>query len=73
MISQSRYPVEPWHVRELGLDMSMLAQSESVFALANGHVGVRGNLFGHLVATAVPGVEEWHCAIQWEIRGRRIT
>src|SRR6195952_3453352 len=44
MISQSRYPVEPWHVRELGLDMSMLAQSESVFALANGHVGVRGNL-----------------------------
>jgi alpha,alpha-trehalose phosphorylase len=44
MISQSRYPVEPWHVRELGLDMSVLAQSESVFALANGHVGVRGNL-----------------------------
>ena len=44
MISQSRYPVEPWHVRELALDMSMLAQSESVFALANGHVGVRGNL-----------------------------
>ena len=44
MISQSRYPIEPWHVRELALDMSMLAQSESVFALANGHVGVRGNL-----------------------------
>ncbi|MGC7393748.1 family 65 glycosyl hydrolase, partial [Xanthomonas citri pv. citri] len=43
-ISQSRYPVEPWNVRELGLDLSMLAQSESVFALANGHVGVRGNL-----------------------------
>ncbi|HEY2042796.1 MAG TPA: family 65 glycosyl hydrolase, partial [Jatrophihabitans sp.] len=44
MISQPRFPVEPWHVRELGLDMSILAQSESVFALSNGHIGVRGNL-----------------------------
>ena len=44
MIAQSRYPVEPWHVRELTLDLDLLAQSESVFALSNGHVGVRGNL-----------------------------
>ncbi|MGI8880086.1 MAG: glycoside hydrolase family 65 protein [Jatrophihabitans sp.] len=44
MIRQSRYPVEPWHVRELGLDFELLAQSESIFALSNGHIGVRGNL-----------------------------
>jgi len=31
-------------VRELGLDLESLAQSESVFALSNGHLGVRGNL-----------------------------
>jgi alpha,alpha-trehalose phosphorylase len=36
--------VEPWHVRETGLDLDVLAQSESVFALSNGHIGLRGNL-----------------------------
>lgn len=44
MIAQSQFPVEPWHVRELGLDTSILAQTESVFALSNGHIGLRGNL-----------------------------
>ncbi|MGA8246035.1 MAG: glycosyl hydrolase family 65 protein [Nocardioides sp.] len=44
MIRQSEYPVEPWQVREVGLNLDLLAQSESVFALANGHIGVRGNL-----------------------------
>ncbi len=44
MITQSRYPIEAWQVRETSLDLAILAQSESVFALANGHVGVRGNL-----------------------------
>ncbi|HEX5540925.1 MAG TPA: glycoside hydrolase family 65 protein [Micromonospora sp.] len=44
MIRERTYPVEPWHVRETGLDLDVLAQSESVFALANGHVGLRGNL-----------------------------
>ncbi|MDQ1740803.1 MAG: alpha,alpha-trehalose phosphorylase, partial [Pseudonocardiales bacterium] len=44
MITDSRFPVEPWQVRELDLDLDMLAQSESVFALSNGHIGIRGNL-----------------------------
>jgi alpha,alpha-trehalose phosphorylase len=44
LITDARFPVEPWRVRELGLDLDMLAQSESVFALSNGHIGVRGNL-----------------------------
>ena len=38
------YPVEPWQVREKSLDISVLAQSESLFALSNGHIGMRGNL-----------------------------
>jgi len=44
VIRERAYPVEPWHVRETRLDFDILAQSESVFALANGHVGLRGNL-----------------------------
>jgi alpha,alpha-trehalose phosphorylase len=38
------FPVEPWCVREPHLDRSRLAQTESVFALSNGHIGLRGNL-----------------------------
>ncbi|MBW4704481.1 MULTISPECIES: glycoside hydrolase family 65 protein [unclassified Micromonospora] len=44
MIRERAYPVEPWHIRETRLDMDVLAQSESVFALSNGHIGLRGNL-----------------------------
>ncbi|HEY6593713.1 MAG TPA: glycosyl hydrolase family 65 protein [Asanoa sp.] len=44
MIRERAFPVEPWHVRETRLDFDVLAQSESVFALGNGHIGMRGNL-----------------------------
>ena len=44
MIEQQRFAVEPWAVREGGLDLAALGQTESVFALANGHIGLRGNL-----------------------------
>jgi alpha,alpha-trehalose phosphorylase len=44
VIRDSRFPVEPWQLREVGLDFDLLAQSESVFALSNGHIGLRGNL-----------------------------
>jgi len=44
MIRERAYPVEPWHVRETRLDLDLLAQAESVFALSNGHIGLRGNL-----------------------------
>jgi alpha,alpha-trehalose phosphorylase len=39
-----RYPVEPWELREVGLDLHDLARSESLFALSNGHIGARGTL-----------------------------
>src|SRR5258707_7174759 len=44
MITEPAFPVEPWQVRETKLDLALLAQSESVFALSNGHIGLRGNL-----------------------------
>ncbi len=44
MIRHLAFTVEPWVVRETELDLDRLAQTESVFALANGHIGMRGNL-----------------------------
>ena len=44
MISDSVFPVEPWVLRETRFDPDLLAQSESMFALSNGHLGLRGNL-----------------------------
>ncbi len=44
MILQDAFTVEPWNLRETHLDLELLAQTESVFALANGHVGWRANL-----------------------------
>ncbi|WP_407686610.1 glycoside hydrolase family 65 protein [Mycobacterium sp. HUMS_1102779] len=44
MITDESFPVEPWQVRETKLDLNLLAQSESLLTLANGHIGLRGNL-----------------------------
>ncbi|PQD98142.1 family 65 glycosyl hydrolase [Mycobacterium sp. EPG1] len=43
-ISEDAFPVEPWCIRETELRLEQLAESESVFALSNGHIGLRGNL-----------------------------
>jgi alpha,alpha-trehalose phosphorylase len=44
MSAQRTFEVEPWSVREARLNPDALAQTESVFALANGHIGLRANL-----------------------------
>ena len=44
MIQHPAFLVDPWALREVELDLERLAQAESVFALANGHIGLRGNL-----------------------------
>ena len=44
MIKHPVFHVEPWSLREMALDLDVLAQAESVFALSNGHIGWRGNL-----------------------------
>ena len=43
MIQHPGFRVEPWALRETELNLDKLAQTESVFALANGHIGLRGN------------------------------
>jgi alpha,alpha-trehalose phosphorylase len=44
VIRHSAFTVDPWRLREDALDLDVLAQTESIFALANGHIGLRGNL-----------------------------
>jgi alpha,alpha-trehalose phosphorylase len=44
VIQHPAFLVDPWALREVELDLERLAQAESVFALANGHIGLRGNL-----------------------------
>jgi alpha,alpha-trehalose phosphorylase len=41
---RAHFLVEPWSLTEVGLDLASLAVNESVFALANGHIGMRGSL-----------------------------
>ena len=44
MITHPAFTVQPWSVCESHLDLDVLAQTESVFALSNGHIGLRANL-----------------------------
>ena len=44
MIEPSIFSIEPWAVTERELRLDRLPQTESVFALSNGHIGLRGNL-----------------------------
>ncbi|HEY1763213.1 MAG TPA: glycosyl hydrolase family 65 protein [Acidimicrobiales bacterium] len=44
MIQHPFFDVEQWRLREGALDLDVLAQSESLFTLSNGHIGWRGNL-----------------------------
>jgi alpha,alpha-trehalose phosphorylase len=43
-VGEEIFEVELWAVRERELHLDRLGQSESVFALSNGHIGLRGNL-----------------------------
>lgn len=44
MMTAELFPIEPWHVRETAFEMGLIAETESLFALSNGHIGMRGNL-----------------------------
>jgi alpha,alpha-trehalose phosphorylase len=44
VIRHSAFRCEPWSLTEEGLHLDLMAQTESVFALSNGHIGLRGNL-----------------------------
>jgi alpha,alpha-trehalose phosphorylase len=64
VIEDPAYTVEPWGIRETELKLDKLAQSESVFALSNGHIGVRGNL-DEGEPSALPGT---YLNALWEAR-----
>jgi alpha,alpha-trehalose phosphorylase len=51
---RATFPVEPWALTEIGLDHASLGVHESVFALANGHIGMRGS-FEEGEPIVVPG------------------
>ena len=40
----AKFPYEPWSVTEERFCAANLAENESVFALGNGFIGLRGNL-----------------------------
>ena len=44
MIQHPSFRIEPWSLHETSLSLDVLAQTESLFALSNGHIGLRGNL-----------------------------
>jgi alpha,alpha-trehalose phosphorylase len=44
MIKHVCFHGEEWVIRETPLDLSVLANTESIFALSNGHIGLRANL-----------------------------
>ncbi len=44
MIGPNVFAVEPWRITERELHLDLLAQTESIFALSNGHIGLRANL-----------------------------
>ncbi|MDB4962856.1 MAG: Maltose phosphorylase [Myxococcales bacterium] len=64
MIGHPAIAVEPWSLRETSLCLDQLAKTESLFALSNGHIGVRGNLDEGephgLPGTYLNGVYELH-------------
>ncbi|MDT0277066.1 glycoside hydrolase family 65 protein [Blastococcus goldschmidtiae] len=51
---RATFPIEPWSLTEVGLDHASLGVHESVFALANGHIGMRGS-FDEGEPVVVPG------------------
>ena len=44
MIQHPCFTLRAWEVCETELDLSVLAHSESILALSNGHIGLRANL-----------------------------
>jgi alpha,alpha-trehalose phosphorylase len=42
--TEDTFSVDPWCLRQPGLDLDVLASTEAVLTLANGSLGVRGTL-----------------------------
>jgi alpha,alpha-trehalose phosphorylase len=44
MTAHPEFQIDPWELRWCGFELDALADRESIFALSNGHVGLRGTL-----------------------------
>lgn len=44
MSTERNFSIEPWCLRETTIDLEKMGQAESLFALGNGHIGLRGTL-----------------------------
>src|SRR5437773_10566127 len=44
MITNDCFDCEPWTIHETRLELDLLGQARSIFALSNGHIGWRANL-----------------------------
>ncbi|MDR2253188.1 MAG: hypothetical protein LBD97_04890 [Bifidobacteriaceae bacterium] len=42
-LDRTRFPVDPWALVELRQDLGDLGKTETLFAVANGYIGLRGN------------------------------
>ncbi len=67
MIDHPAFPAEAWCLRETSLDLDTLRQTESLFALSNGHIGWRGNL-DEGEPHGLPGCYLNGCHERWPIR-----
>ena len=43
MIDRDRFPVEPWRLVERSFDLDDAGVTETLFAVGNGYLGLRGN------------------------------
>ncbi|NLG60618.1 MAG: glycoside hydrolase family 65 protein, partial [Candidatus Cloacimonetes bacterium] len=43
MIDRDRFPVDPWRLVETSIDLDDMGVTETIFAVANGYLGMRGN------------------------------
>ena len=66
-MNRDRFPIDPWRLIETEYDASTLGLTESLFAVGNGYVGMRGNAAegrtAHEHGTYVNGLHE-----TWKIR-----
>ncbi|MCL1897872.1 MAG: glycoside hydrolase family 65 protein, partial [Micrococcales bacterium] len=43
-LDRTRFPVDPWVLREVSIQADDLGQTETMFAVGNGYLGMRGNV-----------------------------
>ena len=62
MIDRDRFPVDPWRLVETSFDLADAGVTETLFAVGNGYLGLRGNhsegRFAHEEGTFINGFHE---------------